>query len=186
MKAIMSGSKTSKRVLVVSYNFPPVGGAGVQRVTKFVKYLPEFGWDATVLTTENPSVPVYDESLLADIPPQTLVVKARTLEPGYALKRFVSASNAEPSKLTRSVSEGGRSTTSAGNSPSLTLRVSCLAAAKRALRGVANLLLQPDPQVLWNSRAIEAGLRILGQRTHDAIFVEPTPLRSTAMKTAER
>ncbi len=176
MKAIMSDSKSPKRVLVVSYNFPPVGGAGVQRVTKFVKYLPEFGWDATVLTTENPSVPVYDESLLADIPPQTVVVKARTLEPGYALKRIVSASNAE--KVTRSVSEGGRSMTSNGDSPSLTLRVTLAAAAKRALRGVANLLLQPDPQVLWNSQAIEAGLRVLGQRKHDAIFVTAPPFSS--------
>lgn len=160
MKAIMSDSKSSKRVLVVSYNFPPVGGAGVQRITKFVKYLPEFGWDATVLTTENPSVPVYDESLLADIPPQTVVVKARTLEPGYALKRIVSASNAD------------------GDSPSLTLRVSLLAAAKRALRGAANFLLQPDPQVLWNSQAIEAGLRVLGQRKHHAIFVTAPPFSS--------
>ncbi|MBC7818294.1 MAG: hypothetical protein IAG10_15520, partial [Planctomycetaceae bacterium] len=174
----MSDSKSPKRVLVVTYNFPPVGGAGVQRVTKFVKYLPQFGWDATVLTTENPSVPVYDESLLADVPPQTVVVKARTLEPGYALKRFVSASNAEPNQVTRSVSEGGRSMTSDGNSPSLTLRVRFMAAAKRALRGAANLLLQPDPQVLWNSRAIEAGLRILGQRTHDAIFVTAPPFSS--------
>ena len=172
MKMIMSDSKPSKRVLVVSYNFPPVGGAGVQRVTKFVKYLPDFGWDATVLTTENPSVPVYDESLLADIPPQTVVVKARTLEPGYALKRIISAS----SSLTRSVSEGERSTTSVGDSPSLTLRVTTV--AKRLLRGIANFLLQPDPQVLWNSQAIEAGLRILGQQKHDAIFVTAPPFSS--------
>ncbi len=157
MNTIMSDSNPSKRVLVVSYNFPPVGGAGVQRVTKFVKYLPQFGWDVTVLTTENPSVPVYDESLLADIPPQTVVVKARTLEPGYALKRFVSASNP---------------------TDSLTLRVSLMTAAKRALRGAANILLQPDPQVLWNSQAIETGLRVLGQRKHDAIFVTAPPFSS--------
>src|SRR5712691_3457581 len=92
-KLIMSKSQSRQRVLVVAYVFPPVGGAGVQRVTKFVKYLPEFGWDATVLTAENPSVPLYDESLLADIPPQTVIVKASTLEPGYALKRMVSANS---------------------------------------------------------------------------------------------
>ncbi len=172
----------SQRVLIVTYNFPPVGGAGVQRVTKFVKYLPQFGWDATVLTTENPSVPVYDESLLADIPPQTMVVKARTLEPGYALKRIVSASSSrirsvsEGSLVTRSVSEGERPTMPAGDSPSLTRRGST--AAKRVLRGIANLLLQPDPQVLWNSQAIEAGLKVLGQRKHDAIFVTAPPFSS--------
>ncbi|MFM9964202.1 MAG: hypothetical protein ACKV2Q_23605 [Planctomycetaceae bacterium] len=170
----MSESISTKRVLVVSYNFPPVGGAGVQRVTKFVKYLPQFGWDTTVLTTENPSVPVYDESLLADIPPQTVIVKARTLEPGYALKRFVSASHAE--KVTRSVSEGRIS--SDRSTPSLTLRVTLVSVAKRLLRGAANFLLQPDPQVLWNSRAIEAGLCVLAQRKHDAIFVTAPPFSS--------
>ena len=163
MKAIMSERNFSKRVLVVTYNFPPVGGAGVQRVTKFVKYLPQFGWEPTVLTTENPSVPVFDESLLADIPPQTVVVKARTLEPGYALKRLVS------NNVTRSVSEGA-------NSASIVSSVKSL--AKRALRGTANLLLQPDPQVLWNSQAIEAGLRVLGQQKHDAIFVTAPPFSS--------
>ncbi len=175
MNTTMSESKPSKRVLVVSYNFPPVGGAGVQRVTKFVKYLPEFGWDATVLTTENPSVPVYDESLLADIPPQTVVVKARTLEPGYALKRIVSASNSTATP-TRRASEGSEK--SNDTRPSLARRVSVATAAKRALRGVANLLLQPDPQVLWNSQAIEAGLKVLGQRKHDAIFVTAPPFSS--------
>jgi len=40
-----------KNVLFVSYYFPPIGGAGVQRAAKFVKYLPQFGWRPIVLTT---------------------------------------------------------------------------------------------------------------------------------------
>ena len=80
-----------RRVLVVAYVFPPAGGAGVQRVTKFVKYLPEFGWDCSVLTVANPSVPVFDETLAKDVPESTVVRVARTLEPGYALKNAVSA-----------------------------------------------------------------------------------------------
>ena len=46
------------RVLLVSYHFPPVGGAGVQRPAKFARYLPEFGWDVSVLQAANPSVPL--------------------------------------------------------------------------------------------------------------------------------
>ena len=38
------------RVLLISYYFPPSGGPGVQRVLKFAKYLPDFGWQPTVLT----------------------------------------------------------------------------------------------------------------------------------------
>ena len=209
----MSQENSTKRVLVVTYNFPPVGGAGVQRVTKFVKYLPQFGWEPTVLTTENPSVPVLDESLLADIPPQTVVVKARTLEPGYALKRFVSGGNealavkqaksslecddsSSLSLLSRACQlaqkltdyirhrgkEGGNefphSKGSLSSGPTGRTTVAAKSFVKRTLRGAANVLLQPDPQVLWNPQAIEAGLRALGQRKHDAIFVTAPPFSS--------
>src|SRR5262245_29395997 len=80
----------AKRVLFVSYLFPPVGGVGTQRVTKFVKYLPQFGWQTSVLTVSNPSVPLLDESLLADIPPGTIIRRAKTYEPGYSLKKAIS------------------------------------------------------------------------------------------------
>src|SRR4051794_34409192 len=81
----------SGRVLLISYAFPPVGGAGVQRATKFVKYLRHFGWKASVLTVENPSVPVLDGSLGVDVPADTVVRRARTWEPSYSLKNRVAA-----------------------------------------------------------------------------------------------
>ena len=56
------------RALVVAYAFPPVGGAGVQRVAKLVKYLPLYGVTPSVLTVKNPSVPVRDDSLGRDLP----------------------------------------------------------------------------------------------------------------------
>ena len=40
--------KTNKRVLIVTYYWPPTGGSGVQRWVKFVKYLHEFGWQPVV------------------------------------------------------------------------------------------------------------------------------------------
>ena len=76
--------------MFISYAFPPVGGAGVQRVTKFIKYLHGTGWDASVLTVANPSVPVTDATLSGELPSDTIVVRARTLEPGYAAKRAMS------------------------------------------------------------------------------------------------
>jgi hypothetical protein len=87
----MPDGTSIRRVLVVAYVFPPAGGAGVQRVTKFVKYLPEFGWDCSVLTVANPSVPVFNETLARDVPESTVVRLAKTLEPGYALKNAVSS-----------------------------------------------------------------------------------------------
>jgi len=50
-----------KNVLFISYYFPPMGGAGVQRSAKFVKYLPRFGWRPIVLTTTQGSYHVHRE-----------------------------------------------------------------------------------------------------------------------------
>lgn len=74
------------RALLVSYSFPPVGGAGVQRVVKLAKYLPQHGVRPAVLTVRNPSVPLRDESLLADVPVGVPIQRAPTLEPGYRAK----------------------------------------------------------------------------------------------------
>ena len=60
-----------------------------KRVTKFVKYLPQHGWDVSVLTVANPSVPLHDASLAKDIPADTLIRRTRSWEPGYALKATV-------------------------------------------------------------------------------------------------
>lgn len=58
------------KVLIITYYWPPSGGAGVQRWLKFSKYLPEFGWQPVILTVdpEYAAYPVTDYSLVADLP----------------------------------------------------------------------------------------------------------------------
>jgi hypothetical protein len=68
-----------RRVLVLAYFFPPLGGAGVQRTLKFVEYLAPLGWDATVISTRSRSYGARDESLLAEIPAETRVIRTRAL-----------------------------------------------------------------------------------------------------------
>ena len=75
----MSEVQSGKKVLIITYYWPPAGGPGVQRWLKFVKYLPTQGWQPSVLTVQNPSVPAFDASLLADIPQGVLIRRARTL-----------------------------------------------------------------------------------------------------------
>jgi len=70
-----------KRVLIISYYFPPSGGPGVQRVLKFVKYLPEFGWEPVVLTVKDGDFPARDESLLSEIPKDVKVYRTEIFEP---------------------------------------------------------------------------------------------------------
>jgi glycosyltransferase involved in cell wall biosynthesis len=78
-----------RHVLVIHYHFPPLGGAGVQRVLKFVKYLPQLGWDVTVLTTSSRSYPVTDDSLLADVPAEVRVARTTTELPAITLRRWL-------------------------------------------------------------------------------------------------
>jgi glycosyltransferase involved in cell wall biosynthesis len=75
------GCVTSMRpVLFIAYNFPPAGGIGVQRSLKFVKYLPQFGWQPVVITTTPAAYAVCDASLWADVPIGTPVHRVRSYD----------------------------------------------------------------------------------------------------------
>lgn len=71
----------SKKVLIIAYYWPPSGGSGVQRWLKFVKYLPQRGWEPYVFTPENPSFAIRDESLLMDVPVEAEVIHFPIWEP---------------------------------------------------------------------------------------------------------
>lgn len=77
-----------KTVLIISYYWPPSGGAGVQRWLKFAKYLPEFGWNPIIFTPENPEAPSTDNSLLKDIGSEIKVIKTPIWEPYTFYKKF--------------------------------------------------------------------------------------------------
>lgn len=70
-----------KKVLIITYYWPPSGGAGVQRWLKFSKYLREFGWEPVVFTVANGEFPEQDNSLLKDIPKNLEVIKVPIKEP---------------------------------------------------------------------------------------------------------
>jgi glycosyltransferase involved in cell wall biosynthesis len=78
--ARQTATGTNRRILVLAYFFPPLGGAGVQRTLKFTRYLPECGWDPTVVTTRSTAYPVSDGSLIDEVPPGVRIVRAA--EPG--------------------------------------------------------------------------------------------------------
>ena len=85
-----------KRVLIITYYWPPMGGSGVQRWVKFSKYLPSEGWQPVVYTPENPDLTVTDKSLLAEIPKEAEIIKRHITEP-YGIYR----------KLTGAGKDGG-------------------------------------------------------------------------------
>jgi glycosyltransferase involved in cell wall biosynthesis len=77
-----------RKVLVITYYFPPSGGSGVQRTLKFVKYLREFGWEPVVLTAKEADYPAYDASLQKEVPRGVAVYRAPLFEPYKLYRRF--------------------------------------------------------------------------------------------------
>lgn len=71
----------AKKVLIITYYWPPSGGAGVQRWLKFVKYLRGFGYEPVVYTVDNPRYAIEDTSLEAEIPEGIKVYRKSILEP---------------------------------------------------------------------------------------------------------
>ncbi len=88
-----------KKVLIVTYYWPPAGGPGVQRWLKFTKYLGEFGVEPIVYVPENPHYPLQDNSLSDQIPADVKVLKKPIFEP-YAVAKIFSG------KHTRQISSG--------------------------------------------------------------------------------
>ena len=72
-----------KKILVISYYWPPSGGVGVQRILKFVKYLPEYGILPEVVTVkeDKASYPSEDRDLFKDVPENVIVRRTDTTEP---------------------------------------------------------------------------------------------------------
>lgn len=69
----------ARKVLIITYYWPPSGGAGVQRWVKFAKYLPECGWEPVILTIdpEYAAYPVIDKSLASELPGSIKVFKTK-------------------------------------------------------------------------------------------------------------
>lgn len=82
----------AKKILIITYYWPPAGGPGVQRWLKFVKYLPEFGWKPTIFIPENPSYPLLDNTLSSEVSEDLDCIKTKIWEP-YQWAEKLSGSN---------------------------------------------------------------------------------------------
>src|SRR4051812_4540360 len=135
-----------RRVLIVAYYFPPIGGIGSIRLARFASLLPEHGWDVTVLA---PRDTPHEQDLRLTFPEEN-VVRARSIE----------------------FSRIGRAVTRAGPSfdpsrPSARSRMRALA---------HRYLFFPDPQIGWYPGAVRAGIRTLHEQRFDAIYSSADPV----------
>ncbi|NJB86690.1 glycosyltransferase involved in cell wall biosynthesis [Lewinella marina] len=78
-----------KRVLIVSYYWPPSGGIAVLRCLKFAKYLRQSGWEPVIFTADGAHYPTLDESNNADLPENLEVIRQPIWEPYAWYKKFM-------------------------------------------------------------------------------------------------
>ncbi|PKP23294.1 MAG: glycosyl transferase family 1 [Bacteroidetes bacterium HGW-Bacteroidetes-21] len=86
----------NKKVLIITYYWPPSGGIGVHRCLKFAKYLRQFGWEPVIYTAANAHYPYLDESNFKHIPEGITVLKKNIIEPFSFYKRFTGKQINEP------------------------------------------------------------------------------------------
>lgn len=147
-----------KTVLVIAYYFPPSGGPGVQRVLKYIQYLPQYGWNPVVLTVANGDFPARDESLLTRIPPETRVERTHIYEP-YDIYRFVMRKpKGVPIDINTIRKENQKWT-----------------AKERIAEWIRGTFFIPDARVGWLPTAVPAGQRLIKELGVQAIYSSSPP-----------
>lgn len=160
-----------KRVLIISYYWPPTGGSGVQRWVKFAKYLPSEGWQPVIYTPENPEQLAVDESLAAEIPEAVEVVKTRIVEPYEMYKKLLRKS--------------GHSKEAVEVNPVNAQNKSFLQKAAMWVRGN---LFRPDPRCLWIRPSVRFLKKYLEEHPVDLIVSTgpPQSMHMIALKLARQ
>lgn len=142
-----------KKILIITYYWPPAGGPGVQRILKFVKYLPQFGWEPIVLTVNSPESNAVDMSLQKDISSHCKVFRTKTLEP-FAIYKSLNK--------TQSVS----SFEAYGKKKSFVGKVS---------KWIRSNLFVPDARVGWRFFAVKKAKEIIEQYQPEVILTTGPP-----------
>jgi len=152
--------KQSKKVLIIAYLFPPIGGGGVQRALKMAKYLGSFGWEPHILTVEPEYHVSLDHSLLTQLPDDVVIHRTREFSIGAppaaaAATTAVSSKQQEPDHVS--------------------LKGSIKAKLFPFLKQSKKYVLIPDDQVLWFPYAIKKGLEVIKQHQIDAMVSTSGP-----------
>lgn len=144
----------SRRLLLLCYFYPPLAGGGVHRVLGFTRWLPEYGWDCTVVCAGREDYWMRDENLESRIPPATEVIRlpggsvlAAWLGLGRSVARAVRGSHDSPAgRRSGFVSSGLRS-----HSDWLLVRDSCAGWVRRAGRAAAARIARGDVSAVLSS-----------------------------------
>ena len=147
-----------KRVLIITYYWPPTGGSGVQRWVKFAKYLPAEGWQPVIYTPENPEQLAVDTSLESEIPSEAEILKTHIVEPYELYKKFLRKS--------------GHSKEVVEVNP---VNAQNKSFAQKAAMWVRGNFFRPDPRCLWIRPSVKFLKKYLEEHPVDLIVSTGPP-----------
>ncbi|RPI00931.1 MAG: hypothetical protein EHM72_07830 [Calditrichaeota bacterium] len=139
-----------KRLLLISYYFPPLGLGGTQRVAKFVKYLPLYGWQPTVVTVKTIAYWASDLSLMRDVAAAE-IVRTESLDPQRLLARW---------RRNKGHVAGLRRDNSA---------------AAFVYQNILSRIFTPDNKILWRPCALSAIAGLMRRSQFDAVMTTSPP-----------
>jgi len=150
---------TKRRVLLISYWFPPAGGIAVQRALSLAKYLPDYDCEVHVLTPSNPPSPVPDPSLLNQVSEKVKVHRCWTPAPPSAVRKL----------LWRLASRGNPTAKKTSD------ETAKAPVRSSALSNLMRRILCPDPEVLWVPFATRRALKIVERYGIESVIVTAPP-----------
>jgi glycosyltransferase involved in cell wall biosynthesis len=156
-----------KKVLVIAYFFPPLGGSGVQRTLKFVKYLPDFGIQPIVSTVKYGHNFAYDESLLKEIPKIAKVFRSNSMETIWLRKiieKLAGFRHLRRNEIQTPVEQGNKEQGIQGKS-----------FKQRLFDFIDNYLFIPDSKIRWLPCGFLTSLRAAREEKVDYIFSSSYP-----------
>ncbi len=139
-----------KKILIVSYYFPPIGSSGTVRISNFVKYLHKYDWTCHVLTVKNIFHHAIDDTYIHDVEKASQVHRTFHIEPRSFYRQSHDYSlNIKPSRIKRNII--------------------------KFFRFLIKLFLVPDEIILWSPFAIIKGIYIIYKYNIDIIFSSSPP-----------
>lgn len=146
-----------KKVLIITYYWPPAGGPGVQRVLKFAKYLPDYNWQPIILTVEKGNYPSIDEDLVKEIPFNCKVYRTKIFEPFEIYKSLIGKKSDD--KI-----------------PTFVLsKTKNEKLIDKIIKWVRANLFIPDAKIGWKFFMIQTGMKIIQNEKPDVIFSSSPP-----------
>lgn len=156
---------TKKRVLMAAYYFPPLSGSGVFRSIKFAKYLPLYGWQPTVISTDRPpnGWNFADESQVAEIPKDMEVIR---IPDGISTGRETSLENSRVQAVLGFLRDILRLSPEAD---------AIFAQYLQSAQGIRNLLTFPCGALCWAYDVVQYIEKNLDLSKFDAIYTTSGP-----------